>query len=116
MRALYCSALMRPWATICSTHCPIGQQYVPNIQIKELSQIVLEMLASLNSVQRQTERFIEITADGEIADDEIRDFVMIRKKLERISVTVETLQLWAEQMVAQGRINAEQYNALMNET
>ena len=100
----------------CSTHCPIGQQYVPNIQIKELSQIVLEMLASLNSVQRQTERFIEITADGEIADDEIRDFVMIRKKLERISITVETLQLWAEQMVAHGRINAEQYNALMNET
>ncbi len=39
----------------CANQCPIGQQYVPEIQIKDLSQIVLEMLASLNSVQ-QAER------------------------------------------------------------
>lgn len=97
----------------CSTQCPIGQQYVPHIQVKDLSQIVLEMLASLNSVQRQTERFIEITADGEIADDELKDFVKIQKELERISITVETLQLWAEQMLADGRINMEKYHALM---
>ncbi|MBR6825065.1 MAG: helix-turn-helix transcriptional regulator [Oscillospiraceae bacterium] len=97
----------------CATKCPIGQQYVPHIKIKDLSQIVLEMLASLNAVQRQTERFIEITADGEISDDELMDFVKIQKGLEKISVTVETLQLWAEQMMANGRINLEQYNTLM---
>ncbi len=96
----------------CSTQCPIGQQYVPNIKIKDLSQIVLEMLASLNAVQRQTERFIEITADGEVSDEELVDFVTIQKGLERISITVETLQLWAEQMMDKGRINMEQYNAL----
>lgn len=96
----------------CALQCPIGQQYVPHVQIKDLSQIVLEMLASLNAVQRETERFIEITADGEISDDELRDFVKIQKGLERISITVETLQLWAEQMMANGRINMEQYHAL----
>ena len=37
----------------CANQCPIGQQYVPEIQIKDLSQIVLEMLASLNSMHRQ---------------------------------------------------------------
>ena len=37
----------------CSNQCPIGQQYVPEIQVKELSSIVLEMLASLNAVQKQ---------------------------------------------------------------
>ncbi len=96
----------------CATQCPIGQQYVPPVQIKDLSQIVLEMLASLNAVQRETERFIEITADGEISDDELRDFVKIQRGLERISITVETLQLWAEQMMANGRINMEQYHTL----
>ena len=96
----------------CSTQCPIGQQYVPNIKIKDLSQIVLEMLASLNAVQRQTDRLIEITADGEVSDEELVDFVTIQKGLERISITVETLQLWAEQMMDKGRINMEQYNAL----
>lgn len=53
----------------CANQCPIGQQYVPEIKIKELSQIVLEMLASLNSMNKQKDRLIEITADGKITDD-----------------------------------------------
>ncbi|MBR6767161.1 MAG: helix-turn-helix domain-containing protein [Clostridia bacterium] len=96
----------------CSQVCPIGQQYVPEIKIKDLSQIVLEMLASLNSMQRQTTRLIDIAADGVIDNDELKDFIHIQKELERISITVETLQLWSEQMLANGKINIEQYNAL----
>ena len=95
----------------CSRQCPIGQQYVPEIEIKELSSIVLEMLASLNSVNRKKERLIEITADGKIDADEIDDFIYIQDELERISITVETLQLWAEKMLANGVIDAELYNA-----
>ena len=98
----------------CSTQCPIGQQYVPKIEIKELSSIVLEMLASLNSVNRKQERLIEITADGRIDSDEIDDFIYIQEELERISITVETLQLWAEKMLANGVIDAEAYNARKN--
>lgn len=37
----------------CANQCPIGQQYVPEVKIKDLSQIVLEMLASLNSMQKR---------------------------------------------------------------
>ena len=96
----------------CSQQCPIGQQYVPEIKIKDLSQIVLEMLASLNSMQRQTERLIDISADGVIDNDELKDFIRIQKELEKISITVETLQLWAEQMLATGKIDMEQYKAL----
>ena len=96
----------------CSQQCPIGQQYVPEIKIKDLSQIVLEMLASLNSMQRQTERLIDISADGVIDNDELKDFIRIQKELEKISITVETLQLWAEQMLATGKIDMEQYRAL----
>ena len=95
----------------CSTQCPIGQQYVPQIEVKELSSIVLEMLASLNSVNKKKERLIEITADGKIEEDEIDDFIYIQVELERISITVETLQLWAERMLANGVIDAEAYKA-----
>ena len=98
----------------CSSHCPIGEQYVPEIQIKELSSIVLEMLASLNSVNKKQERLIEITADGKINNNEIDDFIEIQDVLERISITVETLQLWAEKMLANGIIDAEAYNARRN--
>lgn len=95
----------------CSNQCPIGQQYVPEIKIKDLSQIVLEMLASLNSMNKRKERLIEITADGVIDNDELDDFIFIQEELERISITVETLQLWAERMLATGAIDAEKYNA-----
>ena len=95
----------------CSNECPIGKEYVPEVQIKELSAIVIEMLASLNSVNKTKDRLIEIAADGVISDDEIDDFIHIQEELERISITVETLQLWAEKMLANGVIDPDQYYA-----
>ena len=95
----------------CANQCPIGQEYVPEIKIKDLSQIVLEMLASLNSLNKQRERLIEITVDGKISGDEIKDFIRIQEELERISIAVETLQLWSERMIATGAIDSEQYRA-----
>ena len=53
----------------CANQCPIGQQYVPEIKAKDLSQIVLETLASLNILNKQKERLIEITVDGKITGD-----------------------------------------------
>lgn len=93
----------------CANQCPIGQEYVPEIKVKDLSQIVLEMLASLNAMNKRKDRLIEITADGVVSDDELEDFVYIQEELERISITVETLQLWSEKMLATGVIDEEAY-------
>ena len=98
----------------CANQCPIGQQYVPEVKIKDLSQIVIEMLASLNSMNKKKDRLIEITVDGKISEDEIEDFVVIQQELEKISIAVETLQLWSEQMLAKGLIDVDKYNELMN--
>ena len=95
----------------CANQCPIGAQYVPEIKVKDLSQIILEMLASLNSMQKEKERLIEITVDGKISGDELADFIDIQEQLEKISVAVETLQLWSERMLATGAIDPEQYKA-----
>lgn len=99
----------------CANECPIGKKYVPEIEVKDLTQIVLEMLSSLNSMKNSQERLIEITANGEIGDDEIRDFVFIQNKLEKLSMTIESLQLWVEQMLADKKINLEKYNEIINE-
>lgn len=98
----------------CANECPIGKQYVPEIKIKDLSQIILEMVASLNAMHRKQERLIEITADGLIDNDEIKDFVHIQEELEKISITVETLQLWSEKMLAENKIDMEAYNSYKN--
>ena len=99
----------------CATQCPIGRQYVPEVQIKDLSQIVLEMLASLNTMNKEKERLIEITVDGKITGDELTDFIHIQKELEKISIAVETLQLWSQKMLATGAIDAESYRAALKE-
>ena len=65
----------------CANQCPIGQQYVPEIKVKDLSQIVLETIASLNAMQTKKNRLIEITVDGQITGDELADFVYIQDDL-----------------------------------
>ena len=95
----------------CANQCSIGAQYVPEIKVKNLSQIVLEMLASLNSMQKEKVRLIEITVDGKVSGDELADFVAIQEELEKISIAVETLQLWCERMLATGAIDPEAYQA-----
>ena len=82
--------------------------------MKDLSQIVLEILASLNSMSKNKDRLIEITYDGDISNDEIEDFIQIQRELERISITVETLQLWCEQMLAEGIIDPKAYEICKN--
>lgn len=96
----------------CSHQCQIGQQYVPEIKMQDLSQIVLKMLSSLNAVQRNRDRLIDITADGQIDNKELEEFIDIQEELEKISITVETLQLWSEQMLANGSIDINMYNEL----
>ena len=85
------------------------------MQIKDLSQIVLEMLASLNTMNKEKERLIEITVDGKITGDELTDFIHIQKELEKISIAVETLQLWSEKLLATGAIDADAYRAALKE-
>ena len=89
----------------CSHECPIGQQYVPEVQIKDLSQITLEMLNSLNSVEKAKERIIEITVDGKITEDEADDFIKIKENLDEISRSVDSLSLWLEKAIADGKID-----------
>ena len=98
----------------CSNQCPIGMEYVPEVKVKELSQLTLELLSSLNNMNAKRERLIEITVNGKIDDNEIADFIEIQEELERISLTVETLQLWAERMLANGAINEEKYQEIKN--
>ncbi|MGN1156838.1 MAG: helix-turn-helix domain-containing protein [Agathobacter sp.] len=89
----------------CSHECPIGQEYVPEVTFKELSQITLEMLASLNSLEKEKNRLIEITVDGVISEDEKKDFEKIKQQLTQISLAIDSLELWVQKAVADGRIS-----------
>ena len=46
--------------------------------------------------KEQKNRLIEITTDSSIQSEEMEDFLLIKKELERISGACESLKLWIE--------------------
>ena len=78
---------------------------MPEVQVKELSQIAIETLNSLNRINREKDRLLEIIEDGRVTDDEIADFVSIKKTLDKISLSVDTLQLWVDQAIVDGNLD-----------
>ena len=96
----------------CANECCIGQGYVPEVEEKPLSQIAIEVLASLNSLNKDKERLIEIVADGKIDNDELYDFANIQIQLEQMAMTVAALQLWISQTIADGKIDKEKLQAI----
>ncbi len=97
----------------CTHECRIGKDNVPEVKISSLSEIVLGMLSALNSMETQKNRLIEITADGEISDDELPDFVEIQNQLNQIDLTVESLKIWVANTIADGKIDKKKLNELM---
>ena len=80
----------------CSNECPIGQDRIPEIKLKDLSQITLEMLAMINALSKEKERLIEITVDGSISHEEMTDFLSIKENLDKMSLAIDSLKLWLD--------------------
>lgn len=94
----------------CSHECPIGMEYVPEVKAKDLSQITLEMLSTLNKLAREKDRLIEITVDGEVSEDEIPDFIKIKEELEKMALAIDSLNLWVNNTIASGKIDKSLLN------
>ncbi len=81
----------------CTHECPIGERNIPEVSYKHLSQIILEILSSLNRAEKEKDRLVEITADSWISPEEYDDFISIKQELTEISTAVESLKIWADQ-------------------
>ena len=95
----------------CSHKCEIGHRYVPEVEISDLPDIILETIASLNEINPLTARLIQIARDGKISDDEIKDFAFISKKLDEISLAVDSLNLWVDKTASEQGLNIDLLNA-----
>ena len=89
----------------CTHECSIGRETVSEIQPSNLSELSLKIFNTLNSLDKQKERLLEIAEDGTISDDEIEDFKSIQKNLNNISNIVDSLKLWVDQALTEGTIN-----------
>ncbi len=94
----------------CSHKCEIGYRYVPEIEMTDLSNIILETIAGLNEINPLTGRLIQIARDGKISDDEMKDFAFISKKLDEISLAIDSLNLWVDKTASEQGLNFELLN------
>ena len=95
----------------CSHKCEIGHRYVPEVEVTDLSNIILETIAGLNEINPLTGRLIQIARDGKINDDEMKDFAFISKKLDEISLAIDSLNLWVDKTTSEQGLNLELLNA-----
>lgn len=79
--------------------------------MSDLSDIILETIASLNEINPLTTRLIQIARDGKISDDEMKDFAFISKKLDEISLAVDSLNLWVDKTANEQGLNIDLLNA-----
>lgn len=92
----------------CTKECAIGQEYQPELSVKHLPQITLEIVDTINSLETQKNRLIEITTDSSIQEEEMLDFISIRKDLQRISEACDSLKLWVENKKLLGELNYDE--------
>ena len=90
----------------CTHDCDIGGRYISEVRPKELSQIAIETLNSLNKLVQVKDRLLEIVEDGTISEDELEDFRTIKSSLDKIASAVESLQLWLNESIARGSLDA----------
>jgi transcriptional regulator with XRE-family HTH domain len=90
----------------CTHECRIGQETVAEIQPANLSELSLSIFNTLNTLNSQKQRLLEIAEDGTISEDEMHDFNAIQESLNKISATVESLKLWVNQAIMNGDIKS----------
>ena len=95
------------YSSTSSHKCEIGHRYVPEVEVSDLSNIILETIASLNEINPLTTRLIQIARDGKISDDEIKDFAFISNKLDEISLAIDSLNLWVDKTAGEQGLNIE---------
>lgn len=80
----------------CANECPLGQNRVQEVELKDLSQITLEILNTINKLSKEKDRLVEITVDGNISREELKDFIDIKEDLNKMARTIDSLQLWLD--------------------
>ena len=64
----------------------------------------METLNAVNRISKNRDRLLEIVEDGQVRTDEYADFVEIKANLDRIALSVSSLQLWVDEQIAIGKM------------
>lgn len=78
----------------CTTICPIGITRVPVIEERDLSQLSVNIVNSINKVYAQKEQLIGIAAERNATETSLDELISISLELNRLSKDLESLKLF----------------------
>lgn len=79
----------------CINICPLGSN-IPKADISSLDRISLRAISVLREMDSVQELLIDITADGVISKDEVKDMHKILGTLEELEQIAQSLKLWVK--------------------
>ncbi|MBP3325443.1 MAG: helix-turn-helix transcriptional regulator [Coprococcus sp.] len=80
----------------CSSECPIGRETIKPINADSLDRLILQFLGSSQKMEDITTQLIDLTEDGMVDETEIAKFDAVLVELEKMSVNIQSLMLWAK--------------------
>ena len=89
----------------CTHECPIGMKYVPEAKLKDFSQVTIDIIAAVNSLQEEKDRLIAIAVDGRVNDFERRDFDAILNKLDATERSIQGMKIWIKHALSTGKMD-----------
>lgn len=79
----------------CANECPIGKNYVHEVDIEDFDRLALKVLGSLKDIDSLRSSLISISEDGVVGENEKEAFYSILDSLEKISNNADALRIWA---------------------
>ncbi|MBV4423453.1 helix-turn-helix domain-containing protein [Clostridium tyrobutyricum] len=74
------------------TSAEVGQKYLPDIKIKDLSTAILNLQAQVGDYISCEKLLVKIGSDGKVSDDEAFDFKKICKELDDVFEAIMTFK------------------------
>jgi transcriptional regulator with XRE-family HTH domain len=79
----------------CTEMCPLGCN-IPKAEIEDLDRIAIRALASFRKITETRDTLLDITADGEISEDEKPALKRVLENLEELEIIAQNLKIWAK--------------------
>ena len=90
----------------CTHECAIGKRKTPQLEEKELPQIAIELVNTVSRLHQHKDEILQIAEDGRVSEDEYENFTSLKETINKLIVSAQTLDLWLEKEIAQGRVDA----------
>ena len=80
-------------------------KYVQKAELKELSQLTVELLSALHAMDLERDQLIDISVDGRVNGFERKQFDVILEKLAALDRSIRGMRIWIEHALYTGKMD-----------